>query len=218
MAQQVPFPQTIARLAQSCEIYATRGGNADVTAQLAAYLGSNDLTATGSSVDLVTNVLAAALEASVATKIGAITSMTAEQNRTLTRIYSLGSYSFEPQRLVPGRITTRLRLNRVVLNELNNEDVLAAFGFAGWNLFYQQTPVIIKQVFYDPFTDTPVESNLFLDCWLADNGNVAFDVMSNNMLLIQKCTMECGRVINSEAVISSSLVSSSSLSKAIKFG
>jgi len=69
-------------------------------------------------------------------KLGTIGRMTRTQNREVKRRYSLGKHSFEPYDIIPGRITTSLRLEKVVLyseyvTKVSVEDIISQVPLVG---------------------------------------------------------------------------------------
>ena len=195
MANQVPLPITEGRLSQSCAIYTTSNGNVDPANLANGWLTTNDLQAS-SAVDPVSflNSVLAMLGASK--PIGSIEKIDISQTRDVERIYSIGSYAFEPYRMVPKSVKTKLTLSNVVLN---SGDFLSAVGFSSWNLYYQQAPFIIRQDLVNPRDQADVTAVLYFDCWISNNP-CTFDLTgTNNNLVRQQVEVECGRVMASNS-------------------
>ena len=128
--------------------------------------------------------------------IGSIDKIEISQTREVERIYSIGSYAFEPYRMVPKAVKTKLLLSSIVLNR---GDFLAAVGFSSWNLYYQQAPFIIRQELADPSNPDQALTVLYFDCWISSNP-CTFDLSSaTNNLVRQQIEVECGRVMASNS-------------------
>ena len=128
--------------------------------------------------------------------LGSIEKIEISQAREVERIYSIGSYAFEPYRMVPKAVKTRLTLNNVVLN---SGDFLAAVGFNSWNLYYQQAPFIIRQDLVDPTNASNAVIVLYFDCWISSNPTT-FDLGgATSNLVRQTIEVECGRVMTSSS-------------------
>lgn len=198
------LPVTLGRLAQSCEIYATTGGNIDPTAVIASVLGS--AVTSGGALSLGANALSLL---GATNKIGAVEKIALSNTRDLNPIHSIGTYAFEPGVITPGKITTTLMLSKV---ELNRESALETFGFTGWNLVYQQVPLILRQVYYDPEDDKRTYDVLYLNCWIKQLG-VTFNLVDDNDTLVRaNLEVLSGKVINSKALLSSALGATSKVS------
>ena len=184
-------PRTPERLNSSVTIYAMpdpvylaktiSSGNAAAIAQTAVSLGVATATqvATGNSQ----------------MRLAGVKKFARKQDRTITRIYSLGANSFEPARLIPGKITTTLTLDRVTLYK--NDALKVAFGFCGENLIVQQVPLLITEFKNDP--NNPNDSMatsvvLYTECWVASNP-VEYDIMAEDQLVIQSREVEVGKAI-----------------------
>jgi hypothetical protein len=150
--------------------------------------------------------------------LGTISRLTRTQVREIHRRYSLGSFAHEPFDLIPGRITTDLKLEKIVLYSeymlsnlkgdvakvlglenktiyLSDGDLLGALGFVSGNLFYQQQPFAIEEVVHAPdVTGGQPTITSYLDCWLKTNP-IEYDMMSpDKQLTIQECDVACGQV------------------------
>lgn len=192
------LPVTIGRLAQSCEIYATTGGNLDPTAIITSVMGS--AVTTGGAFSLGANLLSLL---GATEKIGAVEKIALTDEREMNAIHSIGSFAFEPGVITPGKITHTIVLDKV---ELNRESALESFGFTGWNLFYQQVPLLLRQVFTDPSDDSKTYDIMYLNCWIKSMGPVTFDLSGSGSTLVRNSlTLICGKIINSKALLSSAL-------------
>jgi hypothetical protein len=146
--------------------------------------------------------------------IGSIEKIEISQARDVERVYSIGSYAFEPYRMVPKAVKTTLTLNNVVLN---SGDFLATVGFNSWNLFYQQAPFLIRQDLADPTDSSNRVSVLYFDCWISVNPTT-FDLSSaTNNLVRQTIVVECGRVMASNSSFFGNAAKSSLVKNNIKF-
>ena len=192
---QVPIPKTEGRLSQSCSIYATPGGNVDPTNLLNGWLTTNDMQSS-SALDPVSFMMSVAAMLGASKPIGSTEKIVINQTREIERIYSIGSYAFEPYRMVPKAIKTRLTLSSIMLY---NGDFLSKPGFSSWNLYYQQAPFIIRQDLVDPSQPTKALSVLYFDCWIAENPST-FDLSVNTGNLVkQEIVVDCGRVMASNS-------------------
>ena len=72
--------------------------------------------------------------------IGQILNFKREQTRNTNKFFSLGKHSLEPRFVAPGRITTKIMFERVMLY---NQDLIQFIGFAGGHLLYQYFPFVI---------------------------------------------------------------------------
>ena len=192
---QVPIPQTLGRLSQSCDIFASTGGNLGLDSVLNSFLSTNDLQA-ANAIDPLSFLNSVVAILSTAEPLGSIDKIEISQTRDVERIYALGSHSFEPYRVVPRSVKTSLTLSKVVLYK---EDFLKSVGFNSYNLYYQQAPFIIRQTLINP-TDANADPDvlLFFDCWIASNP-FTFDLGSGDNLVRQSIRVECGRVFSSSA-------------------
>ena len=196
MAEQVPIPKTIGRLSQSCSIYTTPGGNVDLTNLLNGWLTTNDMQAS-SALDPAAFLALVQTMLGTNKPVGSVDKIEIAQTREIERIYSIGSYAFEPYRMVPKAIKTRLTLSNIVLNDDASGDFLSKPGFSSWNLYYQQAPFIIRQDLVNPQTGNEPVSILYFDCWIAENP-CTFDLGPNNANLVrQQIVIDCGRIMSS---------------------
>ena len=195
MAIPVPIPITEGRLSQSCSIYTTAGGNVDATNLLNGWFATNDLLAS-SSIDPISYLISVMAILGASKPVGSVDKIDITQSREIERIYSIGAHAFEPYRMVPKAIKTRLALSNIVLN---NGDFLSKPGFSSWNLYYQQMPLILRQDLVNPQKPTEALSVLYFDCWIAENP-CTFDLTSTTGNLVrQAIVMECGRVMASNS-------------------
>ena len=212
MANKVPLPITAGRLSQSCAIYTTTGGNVSTSNLVNGWLTTNDLQAS-SALDPVSflNGVLAMLGASK--PIGSIEKIDISQVRDIERIYSVGSYAFEPYRMVPKAVKTKLTLNNIVLN---SGDFLATVGFNSWNLYYQQAPFLIRQDLRDPAGGDTV-TVLYFDCWISSNP-CTFDLSNpTGNLVRQTIDVECGRVMASNSSFLGNAAGLNIVKKNLKF-
>jgi hypothetical protein len=146
--------------------------------------------------------------------LGSIDKIEISQAREVERIYSIGSYAFEPYRMVPKAVKTKLTLSNVVLN---SGDFLAAVGFNSWNLFYQQAPFLIRQDLVDPTKANNTITVLYFDCWISVNPTT-FDLSNPTANLVrQTIEVECGRVMSSASSYFGNAANISLVKKNIKF-
>lgn len=206
---QVPIPQTLGRLSQSCDIFSSKGGNLGADSALNSFLSTNDLQA-ASSVDPLSFLNSVVALLGTAKSLGSIEKLEVSQTRDIDRIYSLGSYAFEPYRVVPRAVKTSLNLSKIVLYK---EDFLKSVGFNSYNIYYQQAPFIIRQTLINP-TDPDADPDviLFFDCWIASNP-FTFDLSSGDNLVKQNVRVECGRVFSSGASFINNAASTRKLSR-----
>lgn len=200
---QVPLPQTLGRLSQSCDIFATTGGNVSLAGTFDSFLSSNDMQSS-SGVDPLSFLSSLSAILSTTKPLGSVEKLEISQIREVERIYGIGAYAFEPQRIVPKAIRTSLTLHKVMLY---NEDFLKSVGFNSYNIFYQQAPFIIKQTLVNPnprtvFGQTDLgdpDVIIYFDCWITTNP-MTFDLTANGANLVkQEIKVECGRVFVSSA-------------------
>jgi len=193
---QAPLPLTSGRLAQSCDIFASSGGNTDLSGAFDSFLATNDLQSSG-AVDPLAFLNSMAALLGTQKRVGSLEKIEIQQVREIDRIYGLGSYAFEPYRVIPKAIKTSLTLTKVVLY---NEDFLKAVGYNSYNLFYQQAPFIIRQVLIDPNNpDKDPDVLFYFDCWIASNP-YTFDLSAGGSNLVkQEVKVECGRIMISGA-------------------
>jgi hypothetical protein len=146
--------------------------------------------------------------------LGSIENVQISQTRDIERIYSIGSYAFEPYRMVPKAVKTKLTLSNIVLNR---GDFLSSLGFCSWNLYYQQAPFIIRQDLANPLDPKKALTVLYFDCWIAAMPTT-FDLsQTNNNLVRQTIEVECGRVMTSDCTVYGNARNSSVVKKNIKF-
>lgn len=192
---KVPLPQTKGRLSQSCDIFATTGGNVDITNTINSFLSTNDLQAS-SGMDPLAFIGAIAAQLGTSRQMGSIEKLEIAQTREVERIYGLGSYAYEPYRIVPKAVKTSLTLHKVVLY---TEDFLSSVGFNSYNLYYQQAPFIIRQTLLNPNKPNEDPDVIFyFDCWVVGNP-ITFDLASNQNLVKQEIKVECGRMFVASA-------------------
>ncbi len=195
---QVPLPHTHGRLSQSCYLYCTGGGNTSLTNAISAFLTSNDLQA-NSSVDPVSVLSGIVNLLGASTPLGHVDNLLVHQSREVERVYGIGAHAFDPSFMVPKAVQTSLELNNIVIYDRSGGDFLSALGFNAWNLYYQQSPVIIRQDLDNPDGHTP-ESVLYLDCWITELPT-RFDLSSDTGNLVrQNVIMTCGRVLASSSL------------------
>lgn len=209
---KIPIPSTLGRLSQTCDIYGTDGGNLETTTLINQFLNSNDAYSS-SAVDPIAYINGLTAVFNILNKLGSVEKITITSNREVERIFSLGTHSFEPYRVIPKNIKTTLTLSKVMLN---NADFLSALGFPGYNIYHQQTPFIIKQTLIDPANDKENIIIVYFDCWLAENP-MTFDVSeSRNILVKQNVRVECGRIFVAGASIFSGLATRKKTRKDIR--
>jgi len=167
----------------------------DPTNLLNGWLTTNDMQSS-SALDPVSFMMSVAAMLGASKPIGSVDKIEITQTREIERIYSIGSYAFEPYRMVPKAIKTRLQLSSILLY---SGDFLSKPGFSSWNLYYQQAPFIIRQDLVDPSEPTKALSVLYFDCWIAENP-CTFDLSAtNNNLVRQSIVVDCGRVMASNS-------------------
>lgn len=192
--------QTLGRLADSCEIYATNLGNLDPVGQLTALLGTANLLSSAGSLDVVTNALLAGIISGVNTPVAAVTGITDSQNKTLKPLHGIGANAFEPSQIIPVRLASTLTLKRI---DLYDEDIAQAFGFPSGNIMYQETPIVIKRLTYTPQQDGGWDVDgfvLYTDCYMESNGTPSYD-LDADMLIRQNVTLRCGKIFSSDAFL-----------------
>lgn len=152
--------------------------------------------------------------------VGSIEKLEISQTREIERIYSVGSFAFEPYRMVPKAVRTKLTLNSVVLNPNGKNgggDFLAKVGFNSWNLYYQQAPFIIRQDLINPVNTQDVIVLLFFDCWITVNP-CTFDLSTPTTNLVrQQIEVECGRMMASDSTIYGNSTTSKIVRRNMKF-
>ena len=192
----IPLPETGGRLSQTLDLFASSGGNTDLTSAFDSFLSTNDLQSSG-AIDPLAFLNSMAALMGTQKRLGSIEKLEVSQTREIDRIYGLGSYAFEPYRVVPKAIKTSLTLTKVVLY---TEDFLKSVGFNSYNIFYQQAPFIIRQVLIDPNNlDKDPDVIFYFDCWISSNP-YTFDLSSDgNNLVKQEIKVECGRILVSSA-------------------
>ena len=192
----IPLPETSGRLAQTVDLFASSGGNTDLSSAFDSFLATNDLQSSG-AVDPLAFLNSMAALMGTQKKLGSVEKLEVSQTREIDRIYGLGSYAFEPYRVVPKAIKTSLTLTKIVLY---TEDFLKSVGFNSYNLFYQQAPFIIRQVLIDPNNmDKDPDVVFYFDCWISSNP-YTFDLAAGgNNLVKQEIKVECGRILVSSA-------------------
>jgi len=210
----IPIPQTLGRLAQTCDIYGTTGGNLDGGSLANQLFNTNDLMAS-SSVDPLAFINSLVTYLATANKLGSVESLEIKQTREIERIFSIGAYSFEPYRLIPKAIKTDLTLRKVML--YTGGDMLESCGFPGYNLYHQQAPFILRQQLIDPIGDKETIEIMYFDCWLKSNP-MKFDLSSDTANLItQEVGVTCGRVFVSSASVYNSMSTRKSTRNNVKF-
>lgn len=168
----------------------------DQTNIINSFLSTNDLQAS-SGVDPLSFLSSLSALLGTSRPVGSIERIDISQTREIERIHSIGSYAFEPHRLVPKAIRTTLTLHKVVLYK---EDFLKSVGFNSYNLYYQQAPFIIRQTLIDP-TDPSGNPDVivYFDCWVSHNP-MTFDLTSSTGNLVKQAVeVQCGRVFVSSA-------------------
>jgi len=151
--------------------------------------------------------------------LGTISRLQRLQSRDMHRRYMLGRYAYEPLDIIPGRITTDLRIEKITLysepsivtqnaganlkklfGQLNVDptadgDLLGLLGYVGGNLFHQQFPFAIEEIVHPPegASNTQPTITYYLQCWLKSNP-IEYDIMSSDQLIIQECEVACGQV------------------------
>jgi len=178
------------------------------------------------------------------TTLGTVSKVTREQNREIHRRYSLGTFAHEPLDIIPGKITTDLKLEKIVLYAeymlqnikgdvakvlglegktiyLSDGDLLGALGFVSGNLFHQQQPFALQEIIHPPAENPGAQPTItsYLDCWIKSNP-LEYDIMNTSgQLIIQTCDVACGKITTSipfdKAIIPASR---RLLTEAIKFG
>jgi hypothetical protein len=149
--------------------------------------------------------------------LGRIGSMVRDQTREIHRRYTLGSHSMEPLDLIPNKVTTNLRLEKVVMYSeyfvtpgsilsifgiqnpslLSEGDLLGALGYISGNLFFQQFPFAIQETVHPPIgSGSGPTITSYYDCWLRTNP-IEYDLMGADQLVLQECEVACGRVTTS---------------------
>lgn len=124
-----------------------------------------------------------------AERVGAVTKMSRAQTRSVMKRYALGTYSFEPFQIVPGRIDTKLTLDRV---ELYKSDTLTKyFAFLPRHLLFQQLPFLIVEDMRNP--DGSSFTIIYNDCWITSNP-IAYDIMGDQIIMRQ-FNVEVGKML-----------------------
>lgn len=153
--------------------------------------------------------------------VGTISKLTRNQSREVYRRYSLGKFAFEPYDLIPGKITTSLKIEKVVLYSeymitgvkgdvakllgmegksvyLSDGDLLGALGYVSGSLFFQQFPFAIQEIVHPPEGLSGAQATIttYYDCWLTSNP-IEYDIFASDQIIIQECDVVCGRVATS---------------------
>jgi len=139
-------------------------------------------------------------------QLGTINKLVRTQTREVHRRYALGRYSFEPYDLIPGRITTSLKLEKIVMyaeklglsNNMSAEvdgDMLGLFGFVSGSLLFQQKPFAIQEIVHPPeaLRGSKPTITTYYDVWFTSNP-IAYDSLDSDQLIIQDCDAAVGRV------------------------
>jgi len=156
------------------------------------------------------------------TTLGTVSRLTREQTRAMHRRYALGTFAHEPLDIIPGPITTDLKLEKIVLYSeymiqgasggvakilglenkniyLSDGDLLGALGFVSGNLFHQQQPFALQEITHPPLEDQGAQPTItaYLDCWIKSNP-ISYDIMdTGGQLIIQECDVVCGKITTS---------------------
>jgi len=140
------------------------------------------------------------------TSMGEIFNLKRDQKRENKRIYGLGKYSFEPRMVVPGRITTSLLFEKVLLYK---PETIGWLGFCSQHLLYQYFPFVIYEFLPDinrsvSGSITNLANNnisipndihiFYTDCWF-DSNPLDIDLDADNQLITQNYNVTCGKVI-----------------------
>jgi len=145
--------------------------------------------------------------------LATISKLTRTQTREVYRRYFLGTFAFEPFDIIPGKITTNLRLEKIVLYSeyvlelggttlhLSDGDILGALGYVSGSLFFQQRPFAIQEIIHPP---SGVPESIFrgptvttyYDCWFTENP-IEYDIFDRDQLIIQECNVAVGKVTTS---------------------
>lgn len=133
------------------------------------------------------------------TNVNSIRNFSRDQNRTVTKRYALGVNSFEPFQVVPGPVTTKLQMERVILYK--NDALKQVFGFWGENLATQQIPMLIIEAKSDPTNNIEnIAAIMYTDCWMTSNP-IEYDIDSEDLLIVQDREIEVGKVISIDSTL-----------------
>lgn len=129
-------------------------------------------------------------------KISNFLSFEREQTREFVPKYSLGEYAFQPEALIPQKVTTTLTIEKAVLRR--SGEFLKVFGFTPGNLLHQTRPVTIIEFFhYDAINDAEEILNsyaiIYEGCWLTSNP-IEYDVTDDDTAVIQEVKMNVTKV------------------------
>lgn len=135
--------------------------------------------------------------------------ITLQQRRKNIRVYSLGQYSLEPYRVVPGPIENIVSLSHVMLY---SSEFLAALGFTPGNIFFQQIPFIITITLNSP-TGSTYQININ-DCWIEES-SAPITVMRDDVLVVENIKITAGNVTATNATFAGISILSPLLSGSI---
>lgn len=143
-----------------------------------------------------------------------ITKFVREQSRETSKIYGFNGDEFQPLWVIPGQMSTKLRLSRIVFHR---HDLLQELGFLRGNLLSQENPFVIVEdqyVLRDPTLEiggrkllsgepevTLGRSIFYHDCWLTNNP-ITYDIDTNDMIIIPEFDVEVGKITTSEETAS----------------
>ena len=133
-------------------------------------------------------------------EIGFIEKFERTQERANTRRYSLDQHAFEPFDVIPNKITTTLKVRRIVLYK---SDLLESLGFFAGTLFLQQKPFGLQERMNSP-SEAEFKSEVttvdYLDCWLKENP-IKYEITENiNQLVVQEAEIDVGKIIVSTPI------------------
>ena len=156
--------------------------------------------------------------------VGTISRMERIQTREINRRYTLGRHAHEPLDIIPGRITTDLRLEKVIMYSeymatysgiggdiakllgldqggtvyLSDGDALGAFGYVSGNLYFKQFPFAIEELVHPPegLDGAQPTSISYTNCWFKTNP-ITYDLTGSDQLVMQDVEIAVGQVTSS---------------------
>ena len=135
--------------------------------------------------------------------MGQILNFKTDQTRTNERIYGLGRNAFEPRYIAPGKITTNITFEKVMLYK---SEAIQWLGMTAGHLLYQTFPFVIYEYIPDIRSQLQVSvSNLaattlpndihmfYTNCWF-DTNPLDIDVEDDDQMISQNFKVTCGKV------------------------
>jgi hypothetical protein len=185
------LPKTLARIPQSCEILVSSLGNVEISNLF--NIDWSTIQTNSLSVEYFATTVLLALEAN--TSFGSLQKVDIKLDREVDKIFSLGYNAFEPEAMAPKAISTTVTITNLLLYK-QKPDIMSILGYTSGNLFFQQAPFIIKQMFRSPENwDEVTDVLIYTNCWITSLP-VTFDYSAENNLIIEAATVNCGRILS----------------------